>query len=170
MVRIIAAMALAAGGGGCVAFHSNRHLNSPQQNRSARGAALGPAQNQRIAAPSQETRVGTVAMIGRGGKFVLVETLGGGLMPLPEGQDLHCRSGAELTATRTADLRLSRERRQQFTSADVVDGQPHVGDAVFVGGSTAPPGAGAGGIIAPSLLPAEAGGILPPPSGAGGWP
>lgn len=122
-------------------------------------ARAGPALTESPAHPLAETRVGSVRMIGRDGKFVLVETLNGGILTLPDGQALHCRSGAEPGANRTADLRLSRERRLQFASADVVSGQPHVGDAVFVGGP--------GGRVGPSLLPAEIENLPPPPAPGG---
>ena len=89
--------------------------------------------------------------------------MSGGLLPLPDGQEMHSRTGGEPGAPLTANLRLSRERRQPFVAADVVDGQPNVGDAVFVGGATGPvtrTGASTpllGGLI-PGMPPAEADG------------
>lgn len=97
-------------------------------------AVAPPSTAPRTLQIANEGRIGTVRMLGRGGRFVLVETLNGGMLPLPDGQDLHCRANAEPGAPPTANLRLGRERRQQFATADVVDGQPQVGDAVFVGG------------------------------------
>lgn len=161
-------LALAAASGGCASLTLRKH---PAPAQVASGRPAGAAGQAALARqPLPEGRVGTVRMIGRGGKFVLVETLDGGMLMLPNGSDLHCRLSAAPGAASTAELRLSRERRLQFASADVVSGQPRVGDAVFVGGQgLAPTGPGLGGIIAPSLLPPEIGGTLPPPS-AGGRP
>lgn len=155
LARVAALVALATAGGGCASRKSEKQ---PVLAMSGGVPSADPAPAERMASLMLESRVGTVHLIGRGGKFVLFETTSGGLLTLPDGQDLHCRSGAGPGASRTADLRLSRERRQQFASADVVSGQPQVGDAVFIGGP----------VKTPSSLPAETGGMLPPPSAPGG--
>lgn len=142
LVRLAVLLALASSGEGCASLRSGRPPKAPPTataQSTAEAAPPGPAQ------PPAEVRVGSVRMIGRGGKFVLVETLGGGPLTLLDGQALHCRPGLEPGAPASAHLRLSRERRHQFASADVVDGQPRLGDAVFIGGPAAP-----GGSLPPS--------------------
>ena len=73
--------------------------------------------------------LGNVHVIGTGGRFVLVQaSVGMAVAGLTDGQALVCRG----TGVDTATLRVSRERRPPFVVADVVSGEPHLGDEVFV--------------------------------------
>lgn len=73
--------------------------------------------------------LGNVRVIGTGGRFVLVEaSVVAVAASLADGQTLVCRAAGADTAT----LRVSHERRPPFVITDVANGEPHVGDEVFV--------------------------------------
>ena len=86
-----------------------------------------------------ERRVGVVRVIGDAQRFVLIEVPVSGAGPLPDGMLLRCSPPATDAPTNTM-LRVSMERRRPFIVADVLNGEPHVGDTVFVErqGSPAP--------------------------------
>ena len=104
----------------------------------------------------KEHRVGTVRVIGDGQRFVLVEVPPSGAGPLPDGLMLHCSASPNADATANATLRISTERRRPYIVADVVDGEPHVGDAVFAARPTANRTASG-----PTVLPTATSGVLP---------
>ena len=106
-----------------------------------------------VAAPPAARRVGTVRVIGNAGRFVLIEIPGGGASSLPYGQTLRCAATPSADAPATATLRVARERRQPFVVADVVSGEPRVGDCVYATASTDAP--------APVVLPTNTSGVLP---------
>ena len=121
-------------------------------------ASLAAPSPDASAPPSKPTRVGTVRVIGHGQHFVLVEVPGGGVPTLPDGQLLRCVSSLADDAGVTATLRAGRERRRPYIVADVVNGEPHVGDSVFLerpGSSTTSDAA------APMVLPTATSGVLP---------
>ena len=73
--------------------------------------------------------LGNVHVIGTKGRFVLVEaSVTAVATGLADGQTLVCRAAGADTAT----LHVSHERRPPFIVADVANGEPHVGDEVFV--------------------------------------
>ena len=85
-----------------------------------------------------ETRLGTVRAIGAEQRFVLIEASSALVASaVSEGQLLHCRPPFTLTRTSTADLRVSRERHESLIVANVVAGNPALGDLVYA----TPPGA-----------------------------
>ena len=107
-------------------------------------------------AAAVEHRVGTVRVIGNGQRFVLIEVPPTGarraarrpiaaLLAPPRPRD----------AATTATLRVSRERRRPFVVADVVAGEPHVGDSRVP--RSEPPPAPTG----PTVLPTATAGVLP---------
>lgn len=87
----------------------------------------------RFAAPAvRETQVGTVRAIGAEQRFVLVEAPSALVASaVPEGQLLYCRPLSAVIRTATADLRVSRERHASLIVANVVAGEPALGDIVY---------------------------------------
>ena len=85
---------------------------------------------------AKETRVGEVRVIGGARRFVLIEISSRPDLPLlAPGLELRSRMPAGSVAyggEETATLRVSPERRQPFIVADVVSGEPHVDDPVFL--------------------------------------
>ena len=99
---------------------------------SSRTAPTAPASS--IPAATREVRVGEIRVIGAGRRFVLVEVTQRPDLPfLSPGLELRSRSpaSAAIGGEQTGDLRVSPERRQPFIVADVIAGEPHVGDPVF---------------------------------------
>jgi hypothetical protein len=85
-----------------------------------------------VPAASAERRVGVVRVIGARGKFVLIETTtGSGGVSLGEGQELRCRGSAAGGGEQTAVLKVSQERQAPFLVADVVSGEPQVGNVAY---------------------------------------
>ena len=79
-----------------------------------------------------ETRLGTVRAMGAEQRFVLIETSSALVASaMSEGQLLHCRPPSALTRASTADLRVSRERHESLIVANVVAGNPTLGDLVY---------------------------------------
>jgi hypothetical protein len=119
----------------CMSCASRRHAkeDSAGQSPLAMTASVKSANAKplaRLANPS-ESRVGAVRVIGAAGKFVLIEAPPSLAAALPDGLTLRCRTPEEGGGMQTAVVRVGRERRQQFVVADVIDGQPSVGDTVF---------------------------------------
>ncbi len=103
-------------------------------------------------------RIGIVRVIGNAQRFVLVEVPPSATGTLPDGQLLRCTADPSAAAPATATLRVGRERRRPYVVADVVSGEPHVGDAVFT--AAAPP-ASANTNTGPLVLPTATSGVLP---------
>ncbi len=101
-------------------------------------------------------RVGTVRVIGNAQRFVLIEVPSGATSALSDGQLLRCAADPSAAAPATATLRVGRERRRPYVVADVVNGEPRVGDAVFI--ATMPPASMNPG---PLVLPTTTSGVLP---------
>ena len=101
-------------------------------------------------------RVGTVRVIGDRQRFVLFEVPPDGAGPLPDGLLLHCSASPTGEASANATLRISAERRRPYIVADVVSGEPHVGDAVFVDRALTNQTPGG-----PTVLPTATAGVLP---------
>lgn len=98
-----------------------------------------------------ETRIGAVRAIGAEQRFVLIETPSAlAASALSEGQLLHCRPPSAVARTATADLRVSRERHESLLVANVVAGEPAMGDIVYV----TPPGAATSPTPAPGSISA----------------
>ena len=95
---------------------------------SRRTAAVAPDSPNAVVAPAVQL-LGTVHVIGSGGRFVLVEARVASLVAgLTDGEALVCRAAGNVSA----NLRVSRERRPPFVVADVADGTPNLGDEVFI--------------------------------------
>jgi hypothetical protein len=90
------------------------------------GCAPGPHPAATSAAPAQPTVVGEIAMVDEEKRFVLVDLDSNLYVPAP---------GTALRATNssgaTARLKASPEQKRPFIAADIVDGDPVVGDQVF---------------------------------------
>ena len=89
------------------------------------GCASGARSTAASAAPSAPTVVGEVAVVDEGKKFVLIDL----------DSNLYVPSvGTALRATnasgKTAHLKASPEQKRPFIAADIVDGDPAVGDQV----------------------------------------
>ena len=138
----------------CAAF---RHRSRPAT--AANSPLPAPASDAAaaMAAPTPTMhRVGTVRVIGSAQRFVLIEVPGSATSALPDGQLLRCTADPSAAAPTTATLRVGRERRRPYVVADVVSGEPHVGDTVFT--TTAPPASNNTG---PLVLPTATSGVLP---------
>lgn len=99
--------------------------STPPPSSAARTIAPTPA--------SAEIRLGVIKVIGSQGSFVLIETPSAAVTAaIPAGHLLHCRTPGAMSSASTADLRVSPERRQPFLIADVVSGQPTVGDIAYL--------------------------------------
>ncbi len=115
----------------------------------------GPATASLSPAPgvSRLHRVGILRVIGAGSRFVLIETPSAGTGALPDGQVLQCANSAGSEPSITAVVRVGRERRPPFVVADVVSGDPQVGDIAYLAPAAVP--------IAPMVLPTSTSGVLP---------
>lgn len=130
--------------------------------------ALPAASKTRLAAPSETTvlppptpplthehRVGVVRVIGAGTRFVLIEVPSMGDGQPPDGQTLRCAASASSDAVTTATLRVTHERRPPFVVADVVTGEPRVGDTAYLAAAPAPVPTG------PLVLPTSTSVVMP---------
>lgn len=108
--------------------------------RSPKRPATPPASPVTVpAAVTTETRIGVVRAIGADQRFVLIETSSAlASSSLSEGQLLHCRPPGSASLTATAELRVSRERRQSLIVANVLSGEPAAGDIVLATFGAAP--------------------------------
>ena len=142
----------------CAAFRHRSHPGAPSTAAAAKPPPSSPASDAATlaAAPTPVVhRVGTVRVIGNAQRFVLVEVPPGATGALPDGQPLRCAADPSPAAPTTATLRVGRERRRPYVVADVVSGEPHVGDTVFT--TAAPTTLNTG----PLVLPTATSGVLP---------
>jgi hypothetical protein len=89
------------------------------------GCAAGPGPSAASAAPAPPSGVGEIALVDEEERFVLIDLDSNLYVPAP---------GTALRATnpagKTAHLKASPEQKRPFIAADIVDGDPVVGDQV----------------------------------------
>lgn len=143
----------------CAFFHRSPRPQ-PDATKSDRPPPRAVAPGSRTAATPRPTpaayRVGVVRVIGSGQRFVLVEVPSTTTTPLPGGQLLRCCPSPDGDLAMTATLRVSPERRRPYVVADIVSGEPHVGDSVFLGSEPTPAAA-----TGNTVLPTATSGVLP---------
>jgi hypothetical protein len=105
--------------------------------------ASSPAAENARRRPARPSTIGKVSLVNREEKFVLIE-LQSGRIPTA-GMPLQAFSGQ----MRSAQLKVSKERRPPFLIADIVDGVPQQNDSVMLigkpGAKSKKPGGGGGG-------------------------
>lgn len=138
--------------------HVSTQDDAPRPGASVTAASAPANSSTPAAGPTspREHRVGVVRVIGDAQRFVLIELPVGDSGPLPDGTLLRCSSAPTSDAPTNAMLRVSTERRRPFIVADVLSGEPRVGDAVFLD-RTAISAAGA----KPTILPTATSAVLP---------
>lgn len=104
---------------------------------------------------TREHRIGVVRVIGARTRFVLIEAPLAGARSLPDGQLMRSTNSTMTDSPTTAILRVTHERRQPFVVADVVAGDPHIGDVIFLASPTASEP------NTPLVLPTSTSGVLP---------
>ena len=139
----------------CGVFHHRTHPAADSIAKLPPATSVSPDTTAPIPAPTAH-RVGTVRVIGDAQRFVLIEVPPSATGALPDGLLLHCAADPSPAAPATATLRVGRERRRPYVVADVVNGEPHVGDTVFT--AAVPP---ASNNTSPPILPTATSGILP---------
>ncbi len=111
------------------------------------GMTTGPAHETAGATKSGRPlpghRIGTIRTVGTGGRFVLVEIFAAdNTTAIRDGQELSCVHPETAGPARPAAIvRISAEHRPPFVVADVINGEPHIGDEIYFiqGGNTLPP-------------------------------